>query len=163
MHLGRRDIRAWRQICDNRLSDPTALEESQMRVRETPFQIGNDAIVSSISAAKVVWILEIKLVIGSVLELISRVSPKKQKFQRDHCQPEKAAPLPSASIGCPWSKAGPVTERATACDLITSATDAWFSTAASGAAEVKADAQRRAKASSEDLMLGEKCALVEAR
>lgn len=36
------------QILDDLLSNPAALENSRLRVRETPFQVWNDAVIGGL-------------------------------------------------------------------------------------------------------------------
>jgi hypothetical protein len=53
-----------RQVLNNLLSDPTALENSRLGVGEAPFQVGDNAIVGRL-LPEVVRILQVKLMVGT--------------------------------------------------------------------------------------------------
>lgn len=57
-------IMTLRQVLDDLLSDPTALEDARLGVGEAPFQVGYDAAVGGL-LAEVVWVLQIEFVVGS--------------------------------------------------------------------------------------------------
>ncbi len=62
MLLSARDVMAGWQILDDLFTDPTTLQETSLGVGEAPFKIGNNAVVSRL-LAKVVWVLEVKLLV----------------------------------------------------------------------------------------------------
>ena len=64
MLLSARNIGAGRNISDDLLANPTAIEDSGFRLTEAPFQVRYDAIVCTRST-EVVWILEIDLEVCS--------------------------------------------------------------------------------------------------
>lgn len=59
MLLSRRDVGAHREVCDDLLPNPSSLEEASLGVGETPFQVGNDAIVGAL-LAQVVGVLKVQ-------------------------------------------------------------------------------------------------------
>lgn len=62
------------KILDKLLSGPATREESCLRVRETPLDIGNEAVVGA-RGTKVIRILKIQGLVGSACREIISMSP----------------------------------------------------------------------------------------
>lgn len=64
MLLGRSNVVALGKILDDLLPNPTSLKNPCLGITKTPFQIGNETIVSRL-LTKVVRVLEINLFVGT--------------------------------------------------------------------------------------------------
>lgn len=51
------------QVLNNLLTNPTSLQDPRLGVRKTPLEVRNNTIVSGL-LTEVVWVLEIKLLVG---------------------------------------------------------------------------------------------------
>jgi hypothetical protein len=64
--LGSSDVVALRQVLNNLLPNPSAIEEASLGVRKAPFEVRYDAVVRGL-AAKVVRVLQVQLLVGAAL------------------------------------------------------------------------------------------------
>ena len=64
MLLRARNIVAGRQVRNDRLAHPPASQDSRLGVREAPFEVRHDAVVSAL-LAQIVRVLKVKLPVGA--------------------------------------------------------------------------------------------------
>lgn len=64
MLLGTGDVMALRQILNDLFTGPAAVEQLCLTLREAPFHIGDEAVVSA-WGAELIWVLQVDGLVGS--------------------------------------------------------------------------------------------------
>lgn len=102
MLLSGSNVVALRQILDDLLSDPTAVQQASLGVREAPLEIGNNTRVGRL-ATQVVRVLQVSSWVGSTWDQtgIGQRSDNMCIWYIDI--PRIGPPLPSLLMGCPLS------------------------------------------------------------
>jgi hypothetical protein len=100
MLLSSSNISALRKICNDLLTNPTSVKNSDLGIRETPFQIWNSSSISRL-LCQIIWILKVKLMVGTASEMLAIVNQ-----HINSSIPKIGPPFPLASIGSPELNCG---------------------------------------------------------